>query len=68
MSREDFYERELALLEKQLANGQISKHEYLDATRELRRDLKAEIAESEWQDRFIANDYDEDYEEWGREP
>lgn len=24
--------------------------------------------DSEWQDKFIENDYDEDYEDWGREP
>lgn len=70
MGREEFYERELSLLDKQLERGQISKQEHLASTRELRMDMQEEEREAAFSiDQMQYDpDVDEDYEDWGGEP
>jgi len=47
MSLDSCFEREMEILDKQLANGDIDENEYSDAVRELEDDMAHEIWHSD---------------------
>lgn len=46
MTAQEYYERTCELLDRQLEQGRITKAEHLEKTRELRRELQAELREA----------------------